>query len=234
MINVSLPASSRINLPSLILSSKEFAFPEAYRFELLEFLAGYLLGISDEYNVCGGSLDNLRTLSAAFVDNLLRPSMLEISADKFNMARGILDSLLESIGNKLVTKNSFLAFWCPVSSAEQESITKPNFGYRTDSSVGTAVIESGNQNSLTQRRSFQVVQVHFNEKLSVRERISVGLMKLLYSSGITKFGIIRRFLNYRHKRRYQNAYASPNLPDSLLSDVYGEYSMCPYLVKKTS
>ncbi|OQR66781.1 hypothetical protein BIW11_13931, partial [Tropilaelaps mercedesae] len=69
---------------------------------------GYLLGISDSYNICGGSVETVRTLTRDFVDKLLRPSILTTSVDRFKLAKGILQSVLISTNNRTATVNGFI------------------------------------------------------------------------------------------------------------------------------
>lgn len=82
-------------------------------------LKGYLLGMSDEYNICSGSAENVRTLTQGFIDNLLKPAMLTCTPDKFKLGQAILDSILVSTNRRLITFNGFMTYWCGVSFQSQ-------------------------------------------------------------------------------------------------------------------
>lgn len=72
------------------------------------YLVGHALGVKDEYNLCLGSLDEVREYCRQIHARVIVPSMADPSAKSERMARHLLDGI--NLLNPFVITRPFLAW----------------------------------------------------------------------------------------------------------------------------
>ncbi|XP_028968614.1 uncharacterized protein LOC114828481 [Galendromus occidentalis] len=77
---------------------------------------GYLLGISDDFNVCSGSLDEFRKFTEELIRHEVHPSMLTAHKGQMKLSESIIEALLAVAPSRYIklTYPAFIAFFAQV------------------------------------------------------------------------------------------------------------------------